>query len=377
MRTPSYNLNTHDADNDAVVNRLKLLEDSVNAFIGNQCDHNKELFNKYETLVVSRTAETTKLDEIIKKLNTNELQDNRPINTPTNNDNVDRVFKIPNVDETAEISNVSTTRPVPAPSVRVSGNVLQNISLNTEQRPPYTPANDSHRLWTDVIKQGTKRKQTVFNVQTNPTNSTLPRRHWKDQLHLLHGTGGQGSQGPTFSADIDIVAYNVAKHITSVDLSNCLSGNGLSIKDCKLLTTSEEARSLSYKITISAGDFEKATKDVSIWPYRVGVRLFKHFSNAKTTNQNAHKDKKHFIKEDRYPKQQAETQRLKIRNQATSGDPGNYISPRVSAHENRGSFVNPIVLSRGNTGNSGNEFNTDTYSNGKRSVWLRPKSHSN
>ena len=53
MRTPSYNLNTHDADNDAVVNRLKLLEDS-DAFIGNQCDHNKELFNKYETLVVSR-----------------------------------------------------------------------------------------------------------------------------------------------------------------------------------------------------------------------------------------------------------------------------------------------------------------------------------
>ena len=142
-------------------------------------------------------------------------------------------------------------------------------------------------------------------------NSTLPRRHWKDQLHLLHGTGGQGSQGPTFSADIDIVAYNVDKHITSVDLSNCLSENGLSIKDCKLLTTSENGRSLSYKITISAGEFEKTTKDVSISPYRVGVRLFKHFSIAKTTNQNAHKDKKPFIKEDRYPKQQP--QRLKIR----------------------------------------------------------------
>ena len=194
-------------------------------------------------------------------------------------------------------------------------------------------------------------------------------------MHLLHGTGGQGSQGPTFSADIDIVAYNVAKHITSVDLSNYLSENGLSIKDCKLLTTSEKARSLSYKITISAGDFEKATKDVSIWPYRVGVRLFKPFSNAKTTNQNAHKDKKPFIKEDRYPKQQ--TQRLKIRNQATSGDPGNYISPRVSSHENTGSFVNPIVVSRGNTGNSGNEFNTGTYSNGKISVRLRPKILSN
>ena len=168
------------------------------------------------------------------------------------------------------------------------------IILSVLNRDHHIHLLTTHRLWTDVIKQGTKRKQTVSNVQTNPTNSTLPRRHWKDQLHLLHGTGGQGSQGPTFSADIDIVAYNVAKHITSVDLSNCLSGNGLSIKDCELLTTSEEARSLSCKITISAGDFEKATKDVSIWPYRVGVRLFKHFSNAKTTNQNAHKDKKTF-----------------------------------------------------------------------------------
>lgn len=46
MKTPSHNVNTHDANNDAIINRLKLLEDSVNAFIGNQCDHNKELFSK-------------------------------------------------------------------------------------------------------------------------------------------------------------------------------------------------------------------------------------------------------------------------------------------------------------------------------------------
>ena len=75
---------------------------------------------------------------------------------------------------------------------------------------------------------------------------------------MLHGTAEQGSQGPNFSADIDIVAYNVAKHITSVDLSNCLAENGLNVKDCKLLTTSEDARSLSYKITISSGDYDRA-----------------------------------------------------------------------------------------------------------------------
>ena len=50
------------------------------------------------------------------------------------------------------------------------------------------------------------------------------------------------------------------------------------VKECQLLTKSDDARSLSYKITISPCDVERATKDESIWPYRVGVRFFKHFN---------------------------------------------------------------------------------------------------
>ena len=45
------------------------------------------------------------------------------------------------------------------------------------------------------------------------------RKNWKDHLHLLHGTAGLNVGGPSYSADVDIVAFNVAKHITSVDLS--------------------------------------------------------------------------------------------------------------------------------------------------------------
>ena len=53
-----------------------------------------------------------------------------------------------------------------------------------------------------------------------------------------------------------------------------------------MLTTSEDARSLTYKITIDPKDYEKATTDASIWPYQVGVRLFKQFNTAARNDNN-------------------------------------------------------------------------------------------
>lgn len=262
--------------------------------------------------------------------------------------------------------NVHTEGPVPARNTNwnISGNELQYDSACTSQSPLSEVPDESQILWTDIIKKGTKKNQAAGNVETNQTiGNTPPRQNWKHQLHLLHGTAGKGSQGPTFSADIDIVAYNVAKHITSVDLSNCLAENGLNVKDCKLLTTAEDARSLSYKVTISSGDYERATKDVSVWPYRVGVRLFKHFSNAKKTNQNMdhNKARKGNNTRAQYGKQRGETQRI------------NMGTHTVSSRGNTGN-VNPTVLSRGNTGTFGNGFNMGLYGNDERSVWLRPES---
>ena len=49
--------------------------------------------------------------------------------------------------------------------------------------------------------------------------------------------------------------------------------------DCVLLTKYDAARSLVFKITMKATDFEKAT-DPDIWPYRVGLRFYKQFNNS-------------------------------------------------------------------------------------------------
>ena len=127
--------------------------------------------------------------------------------------------------------------------------------------------------WTEVVRKN------MGKPQEKDRSEITKRKNWKDQLHLLHGTAGVNVGGPSYSADVDIVAFNVAKHITSVDLSNCLAENGLNVKESQLLTKSDDARSLSYKITISLCD-------ESIWPYRVGVRFLKHFNRNYAHNMN-------------------------------------------------------------------------------------------
>jgi hypothetical protein len=79
----------------------------------------------------------------------------------------------------------------------------------------------------------------------------------------------------SMAADIDLVVYNISKNISGAQVATYLANKGLHIKDCTLLTTSNEARMLSYKITVSPDDAERATNDEKLLPYGVGVRFYK------------------------------------------------------------------------------------------------------
>ena len=102
------------------------------------------------------------------------------------------------------------------------------------------------------------------------------------QNGILHGTAQDQSRDTTFAANIDLVAYGVATQVTGIELSKFIEDKGIKVLDCVLLTKYEHARTFSYKVTISACDYEKS-QDASIWPYRIGVRPFK---NAKSRYQN-------------------------------------------------------------------------------------------
>ena len=134
---------------------------------------------------------------------------------------------------------------------------------------------ESNLLFTEVVRRKSKRLSKNDSSQIVPNTA---KRNWRSNLQVLHGTARDDSNdGLSFSVDIDLVAYGVGKNITALQLSKFLHEKGLSVKDCILLTKFEGARSLSYKVTIKSTDLDFA-KNPDIWPYRVGVRLYKHFN---------------------------------------------------------------------------------------------------
>ena len=94
----------------------------------------------------------------------------------------------------------------------------------------------------------------------------------------------------TLAADVDLVVYGIAKHITEKGLYDHLRSKGLNVVRVTRLTTYEHARSLTFKITVKASDNEKS-QDSAMWPTGVSVRLFRekkprHNRSAETDELN-------------------------------------------------------------------------------------------
>ena len=137
-----------------------------------------------------------------------------------------------------------------------------------------------------VEKEETKdsfAKVTRKNVNT-PKKDLQRRGQWKKNLNIVNGSAkDDNNDSGGFAADVSLVAYGVAKDASDEKLKGFLEKKGLNIVSVELMTTFNEARTHTYKVTIKASDFEKA-KSPDIWPYRVGVRLFKHFSSRPREN---------------------------------------------------------------------------------------------
>jgi hypothetical protein len=74
---------------------------------------------------------------------------------------------------------------------------------------------------------------------------------------------------------------------TANQLESFVVNKGLKVSSCTLLTDLEkhpDSRAKSFKVTIKADDYEKAL-DENMWPYRVRVRLFKHFRKNQNDTQ--------------------------------------------------------------------------------------------
>ena len=216
-RTPLFNTSRNN-DNKVLTNRLKILEDAINSFMSSSTD------------TMSLPHETAPPDA-------GSLNDASKNETPGN---------------------------------------LQVNHPGREGEPTFSLVVDDPGGWNTVVKRD--RKKNPGHDITPKFNRGEKGRNWRQSI--LHGTASNTQPGGNgLSADVDLVAYGFAKHVTSIQLSKYLE----EMDDCTLLTKYEGAHTFSFKITIKPQCFERA-KDPSIWPYRVGLRLYKYFNQNNKKN---------------------------------------------------------------------------------------------
>ena len=65
-----------------------------------------------------------------------------------------------------------------------------------------------------------------------PKTQEMRTKQWRQCLNILRGTASNESGNKSLSADIHLVAYGVAKHVTGIQLSHFLENQGLNVLSC-------------------------------------------------------------------------------------------------------------------------------------------------
>lgn len=263
---------------DTIQPGLKDIEEVVDSLMKKQLD---VLVKKCDQAVSKSEQGSKKIDEVIKVLNSHEstnVQDARFPQRPEGS-----------AANSWGASNVTVPPANIAPPIQPARNLIGRVPK---------PIADTTRLWNPVnpsmVLRNDSPNQTWASVAAKPAPSQINKKaqniapgrkeNWRQNLQLLQGTAiveGNTSGERSTQNSTDIVAYNVGKNVTVNDMGYWLSQRGVQIIDCQLLTTSNEARTLAYKITVDAKDHERVTQDASLWPYGVGIRLYKIFDNKR------------------------------------------------------------------------------------------------
>ena len=266
----NYNMVDTNKENIAdAINKMKEVENTLKACLKENTDQVKNLAEvvvslgqgqPQVTFGASKPVTGNRVSNMIKQ---NEKIGNGGV-TPskkrkTDEDNTDNVTATPTV--------VSGITPMPAKTKSMYP------PLPTSDRSPAGPPTP----WNTVAARGlgTAQHSAISQAGQDQSRGTprAQRGAWKKSLNILHGTADSHN---TIAADVSLVAYGVAKDATADGLKSFLETKGVAVVECVNLTTFEHARTHCYKVTIKASEYEKATKP-EIWPYRVGVRLFKQF----------------------------------------------------------------------------------------------------
>ena len=200
IKTPVYNVESDKDDNSIIATRLKVLEESVCSLIKETKERCVTTLNtlhaSYDSSISSETVNSTNKrfpihEEVSARVPMNKAVNFVPMNNKVNNSTrTDMTYA--NIVRNTSMENVTT-----GPS--------------TNEKGP-TP-NEEWRI-------------------VQPTNKETGTMQWRQRLHILSGTASDESGSNSFSADMHLVAYGVAKQITGIQPSHFLQDRGLNVLSC-------------------------------------------------------------------------------------------------------------------------------------------------
>ena len=297
-QTPIYRVTTEHENNVSSNSRLHVIEVSLNSLIESNCTNGisarlavieKDLSTNNSHLKVIETsidALKTSMNEMphqgLSGYNSwSEVVRGNAVNAPEVN-----TIKTPG-------KHVSWGDTAPNSNLRNHIELSTNTSHLDREGRVYSPLNTQY----PISHPATWRQ--------NPSTSEFLSGNGESQIqHIEHGYKGQNQFGTEYftphnelpqvgilkdtdkgvvygtkqdtsltAADVEIVAFGVAKDVTCYHIATYAEKQGIKIVNCELLTSWEEARSNTFKLTVKATR-AKTTLTEEVWPLGVGIRRF-------------------------------------------------------------------------------------------------------
>ena len=232
---------------------LKEVEATIDSIVKKRTEN---LEKRCDQSIAKSEQGNKKLDDIIRRLVAIERNSNDQPYFPQAQRNI-HFPQRPNGSSNAQSNQLNSVQEEPRREengILSATEILNTTTGEINTNPSPTQENDPTRMWnpvnltsaretTNQASAGSWAQVVAENLPTQPAanpslnNARDQRMSWRQRLHLLQGVSGDSGNTGALSADVDIVAYNVAKNVTFIYLRNWLAQKGLSIKGCKSLTT--------------------------------------------------------------------------------------------------------------------------------------------
>ena len=247
MQSPFPNKNRYNTNLSSLEIKVESLEESMNTFTKRYT----ELLTKNHDRVMSKTdLGNKKMEEIMRRFKV--IKENNFCMNAASNMNV---FK--EVRQELPLLTDETSRQ----------NDVHN-EITTFDNAERNHLRDSHARNDQQWSTAANNSITNYKPGHDQASSLTSKPDKKMTNVTLYGTAQGQISDLQLAADIHLVAKGVGKHVTAIHLAEFLESRGMKVVDCELLTTYENARSLSYKVTIKASDYVKS-RDPATSPYRI------------------------------------------------------------------------------------------------------------